>query len=214
MMSVGNSRGSVSRIVPRSLRAYFGRTFCQISESKPGTKVSFCVQDSDASSLSAVEFDTFKKDRYASMWQKCGHLPCSVDALYFPKGKNQIFAVEFKTGDANGTNLVRKIYDTIMCLSEYGGIRFSYERARKELCYVVVAPERDIKAEEKSRQKRQSANLACALSRAMVYQDNPEFGEGARAFFGLNKLEGVIVSRVFTLSPGKFAAFARDQRWV
>lgn len=126
--------------IPRSFRKYGCRSFHEISVSKGGKKQTFCVDDTYVADLQAVDFDEVKKGLYAPICKRCGHMPCSVDALYLSG---------------------QRVY-----------------------------------------------------SRASFYQKNPDIGEGRVQLWGLGNLEGVLFSRVYTLSPDEFNSLAQRREWT
>ena len=194
--------------IPRSFRKYGCKSFHDISVSKGGKKQTYCVANSYVADLSAVNFDDVKKGLYSSLCKRCGHIPCSVDALYF-SGQN-VYAVEFKTGKVDVTGVVRKLYDSVMCFIEYAGKDFKW--ARERMSAIVVAAKGAIEKDRASR-KAKMPKAQRIFSRASFYQHNPGIGEGRVQLWGLGNLEGVLLSSVYTLSPEEFNAFAERAEW-
>lgn len=204
--------------VPRSLRRCVLKeggnedTFHVLSKNTSKSGVRHCIDaKAKTAELTAVNFDAFTANAYKEVKQQCGHLPCSVDALFF--GGTGTFAVEFKTGDCNATQLVRKIYDTVMCLYEKAGRSFDVCWARKDLTVVVVCSKQEYQSECALLTGKQKKD-ARVIRRAITYQRKPDLHEGRRVFFGLDKLSGIIVSAVYTLSPADFDEFAERQGWL
>ncbi len=195
--------------IPRSFRKYGCKSFHDISVSKDGKKQTFCVADSYVADLTAVDFDAVKNGLYASMARQCdGHCPRSVDALYM-SGRN-VYAVEFKTGRVKPLDLVRKLYDTVMCLIEHDGRNFKWFRSRM---VAVVVASRGVIEKDRESLKTKMAKAQRVFSRAGFYQAKPGIGEGRVQSWGLGKLEGVLFSSVYTLSPEEFDAFAERREW-
>lgn len=195
--------------IPRSFRKYGCRSFHEISVSKGGKKQTFCVDDTYVSDLQAVDFDEVKKGLYAPICMRCGHMPCSVDALYM--SGQCVYAVEFKTGRINATGVTRKLYDTVMCFIEHAGRDFKW--ARERMIAVVVAAKGVVEKERKERQQKMSVAQRI-YSRAGSYQKNPDIGEGRVQLWGLGNLEGVLFSKVYTLSPDEFNSLAQRREWT
>lgn len=195
--------------IPRSFRKYGWKSFHDISVSKDGKKQTFCVADSYVADLLAVDFDAVKNGLYASMARQCdGHCPRSVDALYM-SGRN-VYAVEFKTGKVKPLDLVRKLYDTVMCFIEHDRRDFKWSRSRM---VAVVVASKGVVEKDRDSLKTKMPKAQRVFSRAGFYQVKPGIGEGRVQSWGLGKLEGVLVSRVYTLSPDEFNSFAERNEW-
>jgi len=194
--------------IPRAFKPYECRSFHDISVSKGGKRQTYCVEDSYVAELCAVDFDTVVKKLYASMRETCGKSPCSVDALYY--SGQHVFAIEFKTGKVDATGIVRKLYDSTMCLIEHAGKSFAW--AREHVVAVVVATKLAVEREIAQRNKRQTSTRT-VFSRARMYQRNPAIGEGRLPLWNLGVLEQVLVSKVYTLAPDDFALFAEKLEW-
>lgn len=195
--------------IPRSFRKYGCKSFHEISVSKGGKTQTFCVSDSYVADLKAVEFDTVKNGLYASMIRRCnGRCPRSVDALYM-SGQN-VYAVEFKTGNVKPLDVFRKLYDTVMCFIEHDGRDFKWARSRM---IAVVVASKGVVEKDRDSLKSKMPKAQRVFSRASSYQVKPGIGEGRIQSWGLGKLEGVLLSRVYTLSPDEFDSFAEKNEW-
>lgn len=194
--------------IPRPFKTYGCKSFREISISKGGKKQKYCVENSYVSELKAIEFDTVVAGLYASLQKDTGRRPCSVDALFY--SGQDVYAIEFKTGKVCTTDVVRKLYDSVMCLIEHA--RGSFDWARSHVVAVVVATKEMVEKESKNRDKNKTSSRT-VFSRARAYQRNPEIGEGRRPLWGLDKLEQILVSKVYTLSPEDFALFAEKRDW-
>ena len=186
-------RDGLSRL-PRCMRGFCGKTFREISVSKSGKKkTKYCAKGSHASTITAVEFDKVQSELYASMLSRTLHLPASVDALYY--SGNMTYGIEFKTGSHNNTELVRKIYDSAICLVEHCKNKLTQLRESFEI--IVVASQLEIMREEQQRNtKARHGKANAVIGRSRKFQAFPRIGEGATPLWGLNKIEGVIVHRV------------------
>ena len=204
-------RDGLSRL-PRCMREFCNKTFRDISVSKDGKKkTKYCVKGSHASTITAVEFDKVQSELYASMQIKTLHLPASVDALYY--SGNLIYGIEFKTGSLNVTEIVRKIYDSAICLVEHCKNKLTQLRESFEI--IVVASALEVKSAEQQRKTDSRHGKANAvISRRRMFQMFPRIGEGATPLWGLDKIEGVIVRRVYTISPPDFEEFCVRHDWI
>ena len=163
---------------------------------------SYCIDEtSTAAEIEAVDFDAFKEAVYQPLRGKTGRLPCSVDALYLHR--DTLYAVEFKTGTPENWNLIRKAYDTVMCLTEHGMRGFSYEWARCHMTYVVVCSDEGVK---------KSIGGSKVANRVLHYTGKRMYSGGKR-FENLQTIAGVLVSNVFVQTPVDFENFAKKLNW-
>ena len=99
---------------------------------------------------------SLKDSRYSSG----NNRPCSMDALFLPRETSQIlYGIEFKTGDVEPINLVRKIYDTVICLWEHVEPKCDFRWSRTSFEAVVVAPEEEISKARRNRFNKQSNEI-------------------------------------------------------
>lgn len=176
-------------------------TMYKLSARKPGdgalpTDSTHALGSADCAAwLSAVDLDTAKLAFYAP----CGNVPCSADALSFER--DGTYLIEFKCGGAEKWQLVRKIYDGVMILSEHDG--FSYAKARESLFYIIVC----------ARLQPWNA-MRKVLGHAEAYCSDP-WDRFPRQYdnWSLKSLEGVIARKIYTMPPDMFNAFAKARRW-
>ncbi len=204
-------RDGFSRL-PRCMRGFCSKTLREISVSKPGKKkTKYCAKGSHASTITAVEFDKVQAKLYAPMLGRTLHLPASVDALYY--SGNMIYGIEFKTGSVNHTEIVRKIYDSAICLVEH--CKGKLTQLRESFEVIVVASKLEIMHEEAQRNtKARHGTANVVIGRSRKFQVFQRIGEGATSLWGLDKIEGVIVHRVYTISPEDFEEFCMRHDWM
>lgn len=198
------------RLFLAKLRKLPQNSLHELSGTKHASSRSFCLPDSPWEKIKAVDFDTFKENTYP----KGSKLPCSVDALCLPKTALQIlYGIEFKTGDVEPVNLVRKIYDTVICLWEHVESKCDFRWSRTSFVAVVVATEEEISKERRNRFNKQS-NEFRVINRPYYFPKKHAGSSRESPLWGLKDLQGVVVRCVHTLSPSEFEQFAIDHKWV
>ena len=146
-------------------------------------------------SLQAVDFDAVKSFYYSGN----GNVPCSVDAATFEQ--DGVYLIEFKCGDANQAQLLRKVYDSVMLLIEHDN--YTFKKARDEVSYIVV-----------SAKLPSWSALRKSLSRACGF-----FKEPWKAYrrqydhWNLAPLDGIVVQAAYTMPPDMFDYFVKYKRW-
>ena len=141
------------RLFLANLRKLPRKSLHELSGTTHEEKRTFCVPDSIFGKKKAVDFDRFKDSRYSSG----NNRPCSMDALLLPRETSQIlYGIEFKTGDVEAVNLVRKIYDTVLCLWEHVEPKCDIRWSRTSFEAVVVATEEEISKARRNRFNKQS----------------------------------------------------------
>lgn len=203
-------RDGYSRL-PRCMKGFCGKTFREISISKlGGNNAKYCVKGSHASSITAVDFDSVKKKLYGPLCKKTKRMPASVDAL-FCSGRI-FYGIEFKTGDTNATDIVRKIYDTAICMMEHCKKTLIWVRDYFQV--VVVAKSLEVENAEKQRRKAvQRYKVNTVIGRSRSFQQYPRIGDGAIPLWGLDKIEGLIANRIFTITPKEFEELCERNDW-
>lgn len=163
----------------------------------------YVVEWPSAARFVVVDFDAVQLKWYPNV--KGANHPCSVDAVHLDSS-GLWYAIEFKIGSVESANLVRKIHETVMGLKEHLGAidnRFSgYDFYRSNLVYIVVASDLE---EQNSREK--------TFYRAYQAFEEPWELTNYPLRWNLKALEGVLVSRVYELSPSMFARFAKKRKW-
>ena len=133
--------------------------------------------------------------------------PCSVDAIHMDQKTGLLYAIEFKIGQVETANLIRKIHETIMgCKENLGQIssRFSsYDFYREKMVYIVVASELE---------ERNSKEMT--FYRTYNAYDAPWDQAGFPFRWALKPLEGILVARVYELSPTMFSRFVKVKKWL
>ena len=130
-----------------------------------------------------------------------------------PRETSQIlYGIEFKTGDVEAINLVRKIYDTVICLWEHVEPKCDFRWSRASLEAVVVAPEEEISKARRNRFNKQSNEIR-VINRPYYFPKKHAGSRRESPLWGLKDLQAVVVRRVYTLSPSEFEQFAIEHRW-
>lgn len=150
--------------------------------------------------LKCIDFDAVKLACYPPT-NPSVCTPCSVDAVTFER--NGTYLIEFKFKKAAQENITRKIYDTVMLLIEHDG--YSFERARKELTYIVVSTGIEDRIHGPKR----------SLGRGYGYCREPwKHYKKLDDHWKLSSLEGVIVKEAYGMHPSTFDYFANEKRFV
>lgn len=138
-------------------------------------------------------------DSYAA---HCGiSSKCSVDALHNPCA-DALFLIEFKNGaitKAERYAIYRKIYDSLLILSDITGLKLSDYRLHADFILVF------------NRGKNQDADarlVSISSSRALNgFADTLAYKAGKRMiYFGLEPFQGYCFRKVFTLDADHFNA--------
>ena len=197
------------RLFLANLRKLPRKSLHELSGTTHEENRTFCVPDSIFGKKKAVDFDGFKDSRYSSG----NNRPCSMDALFLPRETSQIlYGIEFKTGDVEAINLVRKIYDTVICLWEHVEPKCDFRWSRASLEAVVVAPEEEISKARRNRFNKQSNEIR-VINRPYYFPKKHAGSRRESPLWGLKDLQAVVVRRVYTLSPSEFEQFAIEHRW-
>ena len=201
-------RDGLSRL-PRCMKRFCQKTFRDISISKARVaKIEYCAEGSHASTITAVDFDSVIRDLYAALWRKIGRLPASLDSI-FCSGR-VFYGIEFKTGRTNATEIVRKIYDTVLCMIEQCNKSLSWVRNNFQV--VIVARRLEVEQGEQNRRKKKNKAMK-VVGRSIAFQKYPRIGEGATPLWGLEKIEGLVASKIYTITPTEFDEFCERHDW-
>ena len=173
--------------------------------SKWGTPpCNFVVHGKKISSIRVCDFDKLQRVWYPA--KKGGNVPCSVDAVKC--GDDEVlYAIEFKIGRVESSNLIRKIHESIMGIKEHLNMMASflgrYDFYRQHMVYLVVASDLEVQN-------------ACdkTFYRSLTAFDRPWEQPSYPVRWHLKPLEGVVISKVYELSPSMFERFVKIHRWV
>ena len=163
----------------------------------------YVVSGWKAAKFSVSDFDAVQRRWYPPA-PGINH-PCSVDALHL--GADDVwYAIEFKIGCVDSSNLARKIHETVMgCKENLFGIDSalaSYDFYRENMVYLIVATELEL---QNSRDK----TFYRTFSAYKEPWNHPSFPQR----WHTKALEGIVVSKVYELSPSMFARFVKVKRW-
>ncbi len=155
-----------------------------------------CSGEIDYTKIQVIDFDDVK-DAYCGSLQIKGDYPCSNDALFCSVQDRLVF-VEFKNGAVSKFNLSRKMYDSILILTDVLQKGISYTRENVE--YVLVCREKILDKEEaQDREEIKNHISQKALS------------EGYELIsFGLERFKGYLLKDVHTYTPSQFEAYMKD----
>ena len=163
----------------------------------------YVVDGANAKAFKVSEFDQVQLKWYPA--EKGKNHPCSVDAVHMDDS-GKWYAIEFKIGSVKTANLVRKIHETVMGMKEHLGpidVRFSgYDFYRENMVYLVVASElEEMNSAEKT------------FYRAYNAYEEPWEQQNFPLRWQLKPLEGILVRKVYELSPSMFSRFAKKKKW-
>lgn len=163
----------------------------------------FVVFGAKAAKFAVSDFDEVQRQWYPP--RKGVNHPCSVDALHL--GTDGIwYAIEFKIGCVDSSNLARKIHETVMgCkerLSGFDSAMSSYDFYRGKMVYLVVATDLE-------HQNARDKTFYRTFAAYKAPWEHPSYPQR----WHMKALEGVIVSKVYELSPSMFARFAKHKKW-
>ncbi|MBR3602494.1 MAG: hypothetical protein IKL49_09280 [Lachnospiraceae bacterium] len=140
------------------------------------------------SSIKVVDFDKIPNEfARGKGWRG---VPKSNDALYIDI-KGIWHFIEFKNGNVYKDEVVRKIYDSIIMLVEWGIIP-DYEFVRKNINYILVYNEGKHEKIQKS------------LSREQTYGYFMELAAEEEKLFEVDKLEGYLFNETHTYTQSLF----------
>ena len=148
--------------------------------------------------LQAVNFDKVKEEWY----QKRFHDQVkSCDALYYHD--DNYYLLEFKTGEVNGLDVFRKIYDSIIGLMEHN--KLTLEDCRKRLNVILIAnhAEQSTNAAYMSHLQLQS-DWDYTMTKAFLktLKDND-----------IRRLTNYLVKWAYRMTPDEFEAFVQEKGW-
>lgn len=161
-----------------------------------------CLDDGLSSSrLTAIDFDSVKDAWYG---RRFFHRVRSCDALY--RHGESYCLIEFKTGKATNLGLHRKLYDSVIALTEHGVL--DLETCRSNVQFVVVSPSYEPSSDHRE-----------MLSHFERVDPDPWDYEVTRDFLetvprdDIRRLSGFLVDKVYRLSPQDFDKFTRNRNW-
>lgn len=140
------------------------------------------------SHIKAVQYDKIPNE-YCKM-KEITIKPCSCDALYITK-EGKWYFIEFKNGNIQKDNVIRKIYDSIWMLLEMNIIQ-DFNFPREHICYILVyRSDKYGKAEE-------------AADREKNYDYLFRLAKQEKKLFELYKLENYLVKETHTYTKEQF----------
>lgn len=155
-----------------------------------------CSGEIDYTKVQVIDFDDVK-NAYCGNLQIKGDYPCSNDALFYSAQGVLVF-VEFKNGEIKKFNLSRKIYDSILILTDIIQKGISYTRENVE--YVLVCREKFLDKEEaQEREKIKNHISQKALSEGYELVS-----------FGLERFKGYLLKDVHTYTPTQFEKYMEE----
>lgn len=116
--------------------------------------------------------------------------PCSCDALYITP-QNDWYFIEFKNGNVQKDNVIRKIYDSIWMLLEMNIIQ-DFKFPREHICYILVYRSDKYGKAEKSADREKNYDYLFRLAKQ------------EKKLFELYKLENYLVKEAHTYTKEQF----------
>ncbi len=120
-------------------------------------------------------------------------MPKTADALYISQSDEWTF-IEFKNGSIKPADIYRKIYDSLIMLNQMGYA--CWEKCRKDFTYMVVYNENNF-GEKYSQCNNEHSNLK-------IQRYIRKRAKQPRKLFNLDKLEGYLVKKTYTLNEQEF----------
>lgn len=161
-----------------------------------------CLDQSLASAgLEAVGFDDVKKDWYDARYY---HQVRSCDALY--KHGGRYYLIEFKTGKPRNVDVHRKIYDSVIGLTEHAVL--TLQECRERLQAIIVSLEY-VPSPQHVEMLQHFESGDCEPWDYAVTRQNLQMWDKD----DIRKLSGFLVERIFKLSPQDFERFAANRNW-
>ena len=164
----------------------------------------FVVHGKKISSIRVCDFDKLQRIWYPA--KKGRNVPCSVDAVKCDDD-GMLYAIEFKIGRVESSNLIRKIHESIMGIKEHLSLMASflgeYDFYRRHMVYLVVASELEV-------QNAYDKTFYRSLSAFERPWEQPSYP----VRWHLKPLEGVVISKTYELSPSMFERFVKIYRWA
>lgn len=148
--------------------------------------------------LQAVNFDKVKEEWYQFRFHDQVK---SCDALCYHGG--DYYLLEFKTGEVNGLDVFRKIYDSIIGLMEHG--KLTLDECRRLLSVILIAndAEKSPNAPLKSHlQIRTDWNYT--MDKAFLKKLSPN---------DIRRLTNYLVKWAYRMTPDEFEAFVQEKGW-
>lgn len=150
-------------------------------------------------SIAAVDFDAVKEEVIKNKSYK--GRPCSADALYCTLDK--VYLIEFKTGKLQ--NALRKVYDSALLLID--NFDFTVQQIRENVIYIVVAN----KFAERNNTDYSITRVSELLTKPWNYPELMHRLEIKQ--MGLSDLDGVVVDKIYGMSPKQFDSFVNQENW-
>ncbi len=155
-----------------------------------------CPGKVDYAGIKVIDFDAVK-DMYCMNLQIEEGYPCSNDALFLSIQDKLVF-VEFKNGAVNQYNLSRKMYDSILILTDILQKGISYTREAVE--YVLLCKEEMLDKEIKQDREKIRNHI-----NRKARSEGHEF-----ISFGLRRFKGYLLKDVHTFTPSQFEDYMKD----
>lgn len=173
-------------------------TLGELSTSDQGVR---CLGTLSCASLKAVGFDKVKEDWYN---ERFFHKVRSCDALY--RHGERSYLIEFKTGRPNNLDLHRKLYDSVMGLVEHSVLEL--ETCRSTVQYLIVSN----KYEPYPLHREMLAHFERGVKEPWDY-DVTVTALNSWDDSDIRRLTGVLVEKIYKLSPADFEHFASSRYW-
>lgn len=173
-------------------------TLGELSTSDQGV---MCLVSLSCASLKAVGFDSVKKDWYNARFF---HQVRSCDALY--QHGERFYLIEFKAGKPKNLDLHRKLYDSVMGLVEHSVL--DLETCRSTVQYLIVS----VKYEPYPFHREMLAHFERGVKEPWDY-DVTVTALSAWDDSDIRRLTGVLVEKIYKLSPADFEQFASSRHW-
>ena len=180
--------------LPQDLRdSRFHKSLAELSAAKDstGNVIRYCLDpESDAGQLKAIDFDAVK-----GYWRK----DCfvfkgkSADALFV--NGDDYYLIEFKTGGINVADILRKAYDSVIALVEFGVL--DWNQCKKQLSFILVGTE----------VKERLQHLLCISRSDYMHPSYHGLDTDPRT------IEQQIVREFVIHTPSTFKLFVSEQHW-
>lgn len=162
-----------------------------IAEKSDNSTTEYCLDpDSDVGKLEAIDFDAVKE-----VWRKEGFVfkGKSADALFL--AGDDYYLIEFKTGGINVADILRKAYDSVIALVEFGVL--DWNQCKKQLSFILVGTE----------VKERLQHLLCISRSDYMHPSYHGLDTDPRT------IEQQIVREFVIHTPSTFKLFVSEQHW-
>lgn len=174
-----------------------------------------------SSALPAFDFDAIKEWYAETYLPGLSMTPCSNDALWL--NEKHITFIEFKNGKIDGSEnnkIIFKLYDSLLLLLDekldvswyQEDFKPNISYTREHMDYILVYNQEKFDKKNLTPQTRRGKErqLQDSSHRTLMYKTLRNLGKKSLILFGLDRFEGYLFHRVYTMDQVEFENYLLD----